>query len=62
MAEVFGKTDDDIASVNSLASGGGSDICGPGLVKRKEAGPSKEIGQLRITLWDDCFGLVPGED
>ena len=52
--EALGKMDDDVASVRSSACGGGPDNSGSGLVKPKEAGPSKEIGQLGVTLLGDC--------
>ena len=48
------KMDDDVALVRSSACGGGSNNSGSGLVKLKEAGPSREIGQLSITLSGDC--------
>lgn len=50
---MLGKIDD-VAPLRSSACGGGSDNSGSGLVKPKEAGPSKEIGQLGITLSGDC--------
>ena len=49
--------DDDVASVRSSACGGDSDNSGSGLVKSKEAGPSKEFGQLGISLSVDCSRL-----
>ena len=52
---------DDVTPVKSSACGGGSDCSGSGLVKPKEAKPSKEIGQLGITLSGDCSRVSASE-
>lgn len=54
---MLGEMDDDVAPVRSSVCGGGSDNSGSGLVKSKEAGPSKEIGRLGITLLGNCSGV-----
>jgi hypothetical protein len=52
--EVPDKMDDEVTPVRSSACAAGSDNSGSGLVKPNEAGPSKEIGQLDITLSGVC--------